>query len=74
MIMDKINLLENHRRTVSSSIYMIEEFVRELEMELVYPTDRVMQKLKKDIAPIDLQHYDSIIKEIKSYILYMATK
>lgn len=72
--MERINLSDNHRRSVSSSIYIIEKLIIELERELVHSGDPVMSKLIIDKAEPEIQHYISVINKIKSYIHYLLNK
>lgn len=74
MNMDKINLSENHIRSVSASLYVIERTVIELEHNLKYPEELAMSKVVNNIGDIDIQHYISVIDEIKTYIFALFIK
>jgi len=72
--MDKIKLQDNHRRSVSAAIYMIEKIIRDLEKELRPDEEGVLLKIIHDINTTDLQHYEKVLLPIKSHIRYLAEK
>jgi len=72
--MKKINLSDNHRRSVSASIYMVERIVTELEQEIMSATNLVMSKVIRGEDEPDLQHYALVISQIKSQVHDLFTK
>ena len=52
-------------------MYLIEKIVGELENELLGSGDKVMTMIP---GTSDMEHYEVIVKEIKSYIRYMNDK
>ena len=72
--MDKIVLSENHRRSVSSSIHIIEKMLLEIERVISAPDNGVLLKTVNDVPDIDEEHYAIAIKNIKSEIKYISVK
>jgi len=72
--MDRINLSDNHRRSLTSTIYMVEKITFEIENELFNPTDLVMTKIASDKTEEDLERIKSVLVEIKAYVEYIAIK
>jgi hypothetical protein len=72
--MDKITLSENHRRTISSSMYIIEKMLNDIEHAILHPDNGVMSKSIVDIVEKDLEHYLIEIKNIRKQLTYIAVK
>lgn len=72
--MDKVILSENHKRAVTSAMYLVEKLVVELEDELLHHNEKVMMKISNEGKITDEQHYITIINNIKSGICKMADK
>jgi len=72
--MKNIQLSDNHRRSLSSSIYLIEKMIVELEHDLNYPNDTVMSKISIETEDIDPEHFKQIIPELKDYIIFLYHK
>ena len=72
--MDRINLSDNHRRSLSSAIYLVEKIAVEIENELCNPTDLVMTKIVRDKTEDELERMQAALVEIKAYVEYMAIK
>jgi len=72
--MERINLSDNHRRSLSSAIYLVEKIAVEIENELCNPTDLVMTKIVRDKTVAELERMQDVLVEVKAYIEYMAIK
>jgi hypothetical protein len=72
--MERINLSDNHRRSLSSAIYLVEKITVEIENELCNPIDLVMTKIASDKTDAELERIQTVLVEIKAYIEYMAIK
>lgn len=72
--MDRITLSDNHRRSLSSAIYLVEKIAVEIENELCNPTDLVMTKTASDKTEDELKRMQAVLVEIKAYVGYMAIK
>jgi hypothetical protein len=72
--MNKIVLSENHRRSVSSSIHIIEKMVLEIERVIAHPENGFLSKTINDMPDMDTEHYDSAIAGIKSEIKHISEK
>ena len=69
--MEKIGLSENHKRSISASMYLVERIADDLERKLAIPSELVMSKIVKN-KDADLQHCMSVLKGIKSQGLLAA--
>ncbi|MCE1201404.1 MAG: hypothetical protein LWX09_04805 [Bacteroidia bacterium] len=47
--MEKIILPDNHRRSLSSSLYIVEKLLDEIEQALTHPDDGFMYKMEVDV-------------------------
>lgn len=72
--MQTITLSENHRRSVSSSIYLVEKMVLEIEKELTTHADSVMLKIQTDKSPDEIQRMLDVLHQIKQYVQYLSVK
>jgi hypothetical protein len=73
--MEHIPLSENHRRSISASILMIEKLILEIETVLVHPAVGVLYNVMEDIETRG--EYDETIKlvgEIKAYVSLLKEK
>lgn len=72
--MKKIALSENHRRSVSSSIHIIEKMLIEIENVMAHPDNGQMIKTLNDMPDLDKTHFKSAISNIKTEIKYISEK
>ena len=72
--MDKIVLSENHPRSVSSSMQIIEKMVNEIEKAILFPGNGVTIKSVNDMEKTDFNLYIKGLDEVKKQIKYMAEK
>ena len=70
----KIILSDNHRRSVSSSIQIIDKMMMDIERVLLNPPEGVISKTVNDISDQDADHYMSVIKEMKIQINSLVEK
>ena len=72
--MNKISLSENHRRSLSSSLRVVEELLDEMEGKLKYPDDRILQTMERDTSEEDnILSLQNIVKA-KQQIKKLAEK
>ena len=67
-------LSDNHKKSVSASMYLVEKLIDEIEYELNHDHGKVMTTLKDGTESIDLQNFALLVQEIKSYLTFMAEK
>ncbi len=72
--MEKINLKANHRRSVSSSIRLVENMVEEIEREINNPRRLLLTRITHEEEEKDIPRMQSVIKKIKSQIRYLFEK
>lgn len=73
--MKKIPLSDNHKRALFASVFLVEKLVTELEHELSLSNEKVMEKIIIEEEEEEIsQHIIFVIREIKSYISFMADK
>ena len=72
--MKKIPLSENHNRSVSASLYMVERLINELENDLNHPSDMILSQVVYDVEDKDKEHFLAIIREIKEHIRMLSEK
>jgi hypothetical protein len=72
--MEKIILSENHRRSVASSLFIIEELLYEIENVLSNPSNGYFLKLNNDISDQKRKEYYNIINETRQIIRHLAVK
>jgi hypothetical protein len=72
--MDKKILSDNHRRSVSSSMHIIEKMLLEIENVISRPDTGVLSKIVNDMHDIDMIHYSSAIENIKLEINRISEK
>ena len=51
--MNTISLSENHRRSISSSLRIVEELLDEMERKLKYPEDGILRAMERDTSEED---------------------
>ena len=72
--MDKIVLSENHRRSISSSMMIIERMMMDIERVLLNPPDGVMSKTVNDIPDLNANHFISVLNEMRRQISTLVNK
>jgi hypothetical protein len=72
--MEKIVLSENHRRSISSSMLIIERMMMDIERALLNPSDGVMSRTVIDIPDLNTDHFITVLKEMTKEIDYLAVK
>ena len=73
--MEHIPLSENHRRSVSAAILMIEKMILEIETLLVHPAIGSMYNVIEDIETKgEFDQSIKLIEEIKAYVSILKEK
>jgi hypothetical protein len=72
--MDRITLTDNHRRSVSSSIFIIEKMMLDIEKVLLMPDHGVLIKTENDLPQNETDHYMNAISDLKVEIDFLAVK
>lgn len=72
--MKKITLSENHNRSISASLYIVERLVSELEHDLNNPSDMILSQVIYDLEDREKEHFLVIIREIKDHIKMLSEK
>jgi hypothetical protein len=72
--MNIIILSENHRRSVSSSINIIEKMLTDIENAISMPDSGILYRTINDIPDLDSSHYSEAIGNIKSEIKVISEK
>jgi hypothetical protein len=72
--MDKKILSDNHRRSVSSSMHIIEKMLLEIEKTINFPDTGVLSKVVDDMPDIDRDHYSEAIGNIKVHLGLISEK
>lgn len=70
----KIHLSENHTRSLSSSLTVVEKSLLELESLLIKQNNSCCNVLMKDIDDKTIETNISVIQEAKSYICELTEK
>jgi hypothetical protein len=70
----KIHLSENHTRTLSSSLIIVEKSLSELEDMLLKQNNTCCNLLHKDVDDSTIENNISAIQEAKRYICELAEK
>lgn len=70
----KIQLSDNHTRTLSSSLILVEKSLSELESILTSQDNNCCNVLVKDVDDETIEKNISVIKEAKMYICELADK
>jgi hypothetical protein len=71
---NRITLTDNHRRSVSSSIYVIEKMVNDIERVLTHPESGILIRTVNDMKDVDLEHYRTAIRNIRKEIERISYK
>jgi len=72
--MGKIILSHNHRRSITSSLTVVENRLNEIEKELLYPTAGSITKTTVDISNAEKEKSLQIIILTKRFIKHLAMK
>ena len=72
--MNKIVLSENHRRSISSSMQIIEKMMMDIERIVLNPPEGMMLKTINDIPDLKTNHFISVLKEMKIQISSLVIK
>lgn len=72
--MKKVHLLPNHKRSMSSSIHLIEKLVDEVEALLINHKTLETQTIKKDIPKDERGHVLESIREIREEVKRLTEK
>ncbi|HUW07958.1 MAG TPA: hypothetical protein VMW01_17090 [Williamwhitmania sp.] len=72
--MSKIPLSANHRRSISSSLLLVEKYVNEIEQVLSNPSKLTMYRIVNNVDEQRISNCMLIAKEIKAYIGELAKK
>lgn len=70
----KIHLSENHTRSLSSSLIVVEKSLLELETMLIKQNNSCCDVLMKDVDDKTIETNISVIQDAKSYICELAEK
>jgi len=74
MSMAKITLTHNHRRSITSSLRVVENLIDEIEKELLYPADGNLVKITVDISEAEKERSLKTIIKTKQFIKQLAVK
>jgi len=72
--MNRIPLSSNHKRSVSSSIYLVEQLAEEIESAIQDTDDEIMRKLTKDISEEKKKAILDALKNIRLTLEKIAEK
>jgi len=72
--MERIVLSDNHRRSISSSMQIIDKMMMDIERALLNPTEGVISKTVNDIPDLNANYLISVIKEMKTEISSLVIK
>jgi hypothetical protein len=71
---DKIVLTENHKRSLSSTLMVVEQILAEIEDIMVNSNQTCCYELKKDLDNITIEHNQKVIKEALLVICSLKEK
>jgi len=74
MKQEKILLTYNHRRSLSSTLMVVEQLLVDLRDVMVNPTQTCCYELKKDIDIATIEHNQKVIKKALSIICSLKEK
>ena len=74
MKQDKILLTDNHKRSLSSTLMVVEQLLVDLTEVMVNPVQTCCYELKKDIDIATIEHNQKVIKEALSIICSLKEK
>jgi len=72
--MEKIVLSDNHRRSISSSLQIIDKMMIDIERALSNPVEGVISKTVNDVPDLNINHLISVLKEMKTEIGSLVIK
>ncbi len=72
--MEKIPLSANHKRSVTSSLYIIENLVDEIENKLIHSQEKSLTEITMNNKSENIRHYLIVIRKIKSDISFLKDK
>ena len=72
--MKNIELSSNHNRSVSSSVYLIEQLADEIEMMLNNSDDGVIRTVRRDISDEEKKDILAALGEIRKSLVKMTEK
>lgn len=72
--MNHNTLPDNHKRSLSSSLYVVEKLLSELEREISSPTNQSTIKVVGEIPPDEKERMLSVLKQAKDYIAFLTQK
>ncbi len=73
-IMEKINLKPNHRRSFSSSMYLLEKLMKEIKDELSGKEPIRMQTIKQDLSEGEKKAVLQAVSDVEQEIARLADK
>ena len=74
MNQNKIELTENHKRSLSSTLMVVEQLLEELEDIMADSKQTCCYELKKDLDIIKIEHNQKVIKEALTVICALKEK
>jgi hypothetical protein len=74
MNQNKIELTENHKRSLSSTLMVVEQLLEELEDIMADSKQTCCYELKKDLDRITIEHNQKVIKEALRVICSLKEK
>jgi hypothetical protein len=72
--MNKVVLSENHRRSISSSMLIVEKMMMDIEKVVFNPSEGVISRTLNDISDLNPEHYTSVISDLKKQIACLVEK
>jgi hypothetical protein len=70
----EILLPDNHKRTLSSSLYLVEKLLTEMEELILEQNDSCCSEIINDIEKTVIENNLSVIQEAKTYICNLVEK
>jgi len=74
MKQNRIELTENHKRSLSSTLIIVEQLLEELEDIMANSKQTCCYELKKDLDKITIEHNQKVIKEALTIICSLKEK
>ena len=71
---NKIVLTENHKRSLSSTLIVVEQILIDIEAIMVNSNQTCCYELKKDLDNITVEHNQKVIKEALALICILKEK
>lgn len=72
--MEKIKLPDNHRRSLSSSLFIVEKLLDEINQALTHPDDGIMYKMEVDVPEYAFLSTTENIAKAKEMIEQLSSK